>query len=57
MRLYSTEMVSRFHPDKYADQISDSVLTEILRQDPGAHVACETMVKDDTVVLGDGHSA
>ena len=52
MRLYSTEMVSRFHPDKYADQISDSILTEILRQDPGAHVACETMVKDDTVVLG-----
>ena len=51
MRLFSTEMVSRYHPDKYADQISDSVLTEILRNDPYARVACECMVKDSTVVL------
>ena len=52
MTMFSTEMVSKYHPDKYADQISDTVLTEILKSDPAAHVACETMVKDDTVVLG-----
>ena len=51
MRLFSTEMVSRFHPDKYADQISDSILTAILKKDPSARVACECMVKDSTVVL------
>ena len=45
-------MVSKYHPDKYADQISDTILTEILRSDPAAHVACETLVKDDTVVIG-----
>ena len=51
MCLFSTEMVSRFHPDKYADQISDSILTAILKKDPSARVACECMVKDSTVVL------
>ena len=51
MGLFSTEMVTKYHPDKYADQISDAVLTAILRQDPEAHVACETLAKDDTVVL------
>ena len=51
MSLFSTEMVSKYHPDKYADQISDAVLTDILKKDPEAHVACETLVKDDTVVI------
>jgi S-adenosylmethionine synthetase len=51
MSLFSTEMVSKYHPDKYADQISDSVLTEILKKDPSAHVACECMAKDSTVIL------
>lgn len=45
-------MVSKYHPDKYADQISDTILTEILKSDPEARVACETLVKDDTVVIG-----
>ncbi len=44
-------MVSKYHPDKYADQISDSILTVILKSDPKAHVACETLAKDDTVVI------
>ncbi|MBR4427412.1 MAG: hypothetical protein IKS77_06880, partial [Spirochaetales bacterium] len=30
MTFFSTEMVSKYHPDKYADQISDAILTEIL---------------------------
>ena len=52
MSMFSTEMVSKYHPDKYADQISDSILTAVLRKDPHAHVACEVMAKDTTVVLG-----
>ena len=52
MKLFSTEQVSKYHPDKYADQISDAILTECLKQDPHSHVACECMVKGTTVVLG-----
>jgi S-adenosylmethionine synthetase len=52
MRLFSTEQISRYHPDKYADQISDAILTECLKQDPTSHCGIETMVKDNTVVLG-----
>ena len=51
MTFFSTEMVSKYHPDKYADQISDAILTEILKSDPDARVACECLAKDDTVVL------
>lgn len=43
--LFTSESVSEGHPDKIADQISDAVLDAILEQDPGARVACETMVK------------
>lgn len=50
-RLFSSEAVSKWHPDKYADQISDAILTECLRQDKNSHVACETLVKNHTVVL------
>jgi S-adenosylmethionine synthetase len=50
-KLFSTEQVSKWHPDKYADQISDAVLTAALKADPHARVACETMVKDNVVVL------
>lgn len=52
MRLFSTEQISRYHPDKFADQISDAILTAILKQDPSSHCGIETMVKDTTVVLG-----
>lgn len=52
MRLFSTEQVSKYHPDKYADQISDAILTACLREDPHSRVACECMVKDKVVVLG-----
>lgn len=51
-KLLSTEQVSKWHPDKYADQISDAVLTYCLSKDINSKVACETMVKDNTVVLG-----
>ena len=53
MSLYykTTECVSPGHPDKVADFISDSVLDAHLAVDPYAKVACETMVKDDLVIL------
>ena len=44
MRLFSTEAVSKYHPDKYADQISDAILTECLKQDRQSHCGIETMV-------------
>ncbi|MGA1875546.1 MAG: methionine adenosyltransferase [bacterium] len=42
--LFTSESVTEGHPDKVADQISDSVLDFILTQDPTGRVACETMV-------------
>lgn len=52
MKLITTESVSKGHPDKIADQISDSILDALLKQDPDSKVAVETMVKDNIVVLG-----
>lgn len=49
--LFSSESVSEGHPDKVADQISDAVLDEFLRQDPESHVACETLVTTGLVVV------
>ena len=43
-RLFTSEAVSMGHPDKVADRISDSILDACLAQDPGSHVACETLV-------------
>jgi len=43
-RLFTSESVTEGHPDKVADQISDSVLDAILSQDPKSRVACETLV-------------
>lgn len=49
--LWTSECVGCGHPDKVADQISDAILDECLKQDPKSRVACETLVKDSTVVL------
>lgn len=49
--LFTSESVSEGHPDKIADQISDAVLDEILKDDPNARVACETLVKTGMVVV------
>lgn len=46
-----TEQVSRYHPDKYADQISDRVVGYILGVDPNAKVAVETLVKGTNVYV------
>jgi S-adenosylmethionine synthetase len=42
--LFTSESVTEGHPDKVADQISDSILDEIMAQDPNGRVACETLV-------------
>lgn len=49
--LFTSESVSEGHPDKIADQISDALLDEFLRQDPESKVACETMVTTGLVML------
>ncbi|MBR2947318.1 MAG: methionine adenosyltransferase [Bacteroidales bacterium] len=50
--LFTSESVSEGHPDKVADQISDAILDDFLRQDPNAKVACETFVSTGLVVIG-----
>jgi S-adenosylmethionine synthetase len=49
--LFTSESVSEGHPDKVADQISDSVLDAILAQDPHGRVACETLCSTGLVVI------
>ncbi|ODA93233.1 methionine adenosyltransferase [Mesorhizobium sp. SEMIA 3007] len=49
--VFSSESVGAGHPDKMADNISDAILDAILRTDPKARVACETLVKSGMVVL------
>lgn len=48
---FTSESVSEGHPDKVADQISDGILDELLKYDPRARVACETLVKTGLVVV------
>jgi S-adenosylmethionine synthetase len=50
-QVITSESVSEGHPDKLADQISDSVLDAILTEDPRARVACETLVKTGMVIV------
>ncbi|HEX9862830.1 MAG TPA: methionine adenosyltransferase [Candidatus Bathyarchaeia archaeon] len=49
--LFTSESVGEGHPDKVADQISDSVLDAIFRQDPKARVDCETLVMQGNVII------
>jgi len=49
--LFTSESVTKGHPDKVADQISDAVLDSLIRVDPRARVACETLVTTGLVVL------
>lgn len=55
--LFTSESVSEGHPDKVADQISDTILDLVLVQDPKARVACETLVKTSMVVVAGEISA
>jgi S-adenosylmethionine synthetase len=49
--LFTSESVSEGHPDKVADQISDTVLDAVLAEDPLGRVACETLVSTGLVVI------
>ena len=49
---FTSESVSEGHPDKVADQISDAVLDDFLRQDSASRVACETFVTTGQVIVG-----
>ena len=49
--LFTSESVTEGHPDKVADQISDAILDAIIGQDPGARVACETLVNTGMAVI------
>lgn len=49
--LFTSESVSEGHPDKVADQISDSIVDLFLSRDPVARVACETMVTTQRIIL------
>ncbi len=49
--LFTSESVTMGHPDKVADQISDAILDEMLKEDPNSRVACETMVTTGLVVV------
>jgi len=50
--LFTSESVTEGHPDKVCDQVSDSVLDEVLRQDPTGRVACETYVTMGLIIVG-----
>jgi S-adenosylmethionine synthetase len=50
--LFTSESVAEGHPDKLCDQISDAILDECLRRDPGARVACNTFVTMGLILVG-----
>ena len=50
-RLFTSESVTEGHPDKICDQISDAILDEMLKNDPNARVACETVVNTGLVLV------
>ncbi len=49
--IFTSESVSAGHPDKVCDQISDAILDAALTQDKNSRVACETLIKDNNVVV------
>ena len=49
--LFTSESVAEGHPDKCADQISDAILDEVLRQDRAARVDAETLIMQGTVMV------
>ena len=49
--IFTSESVTEGHPDKIADQVSDAILDEALRQDPRSRVACETLVTTGLCVV------
>jgi S-adenosylmethionine synthetase len=51
-KLFTSESVTEGHPDKIADQISDAILDDVMKQDPNGRVACETFVTTGLALVG-----
>lgn len=51
-KVFTSESVAAGHPDKVCDQISDAILDAVLSDNKHSRVACETLIKNDLVVLG-----
>lgn len=49
--IFTSESVTKGHPDKVCDQVSDAILDAILAQDPKAHVACETVASKNLLLI------
>ena len=49
--IFTSESVTKGHPDKVSDIISDSILDAYLEKDPTSRVAVETVVKNNTIIL------
>ena len=49
--IFTSESVSEGHPDKVCDQISDAILDAYIKEDPNSRVACETMIKNNLVII------
>ncbi len=49
--IFTSESVSEGHPDKICDQISDAILDACLKSDSNSRVACETLIKNNTVIV------
>ena len=50
-KFFTSESVTEGHPDKIADQISDAILDDILKNDPNGRVACETICTTGMVMV------
>lgn len=50
-KLFTSESVTEGHPDKICDQVSDAILDELIKKDPNARVACETVVNTGLVLV------
>ena len=50
-KIFTSEAVSEGHPDKVCDQISDAIVEACLKEDKTSHVACETLISSDRVVI------
>ncbi|HKL49452.1 MAG TPA: S-adenosylmethionine synthetase N-terminal domain-containing protein, partial [Desulfuromonadales bacterium] len=49
--LFTSESVTEGHPDKIADQVSDSILDALIAEDPYSRVACETLVNTGLILV------
>src|SRR4029453_2644540 len=54
--LFTSESVTEGHPDKVADQVSDTILDQVLADDPDGRVACETLVTTGLVIVAGGNT-